>query len=88
MRKISVVTGTRAEYGILVPLFQKIQSHPKLELSLIVTGMHLSKEFGYTIKEIENDGFKITHCPLNLGVLFSRKALIPSVLSAVVCSRK
>ncbi|MEM0358658.1 MAG: UDP-N-acetylglucosamine 2-epimerase [Candidatus Hadarchaeales archaeon] len=59
MRKIAVLTGTRAEYGILRPLLRAIENHPNLDLALIVTGMHLSEEFGYTIKEIEKDGFKI-----------------------------
>jgi len=58
-RKIAVVTGTRAEYGILKPILKKIDSNSKLDLYLIVVGMHLSEEFGYTIKEIEKDGFKI-----------------------------
>lgn len=59
MRKIAVVTGTRAEYGILYPVLKAIEVKPKLELSLVVTGMHLSPEFGYTVKEIQNDGFKV-----------------------------
>jgi GDP/UDP-N,N'-diacetylbacillosamine 2-epimerase (hydrolysing) len=59
MRKVAVVTGTRAEYGILKPVLRAIKSHPHLNLILIVTGMHLSKEFGYTVKEIMKDGFKI-----------------------------
>jgi len=59
MRKIAVVTGTRAEYGILCPVLRAIEAEPDLELSLVVTGMHLSHEFGYTVKEIENDGFRI-----------------------------
>jgi UDP-N-acetylglucosamine 2-epimerase (non-hydrolysing)/GDP/UDP-N,N'-diacetylbacillosamine 2-epimerase (hydrolysing) len=59
MRKIAVVTGTRAEYGILKSVLKAIKTNPKLDLALIVTGMHLSEEFGRTIKEIENDGFKI-----------------------------
>ena len=54
-----VVTGTRAEYGILKPVLSSIKKHPQLELSLLVTGMHLSHEFGYTINEIEKDGFDI-----------------------------
>ncbi len=54
-RKICVVTGTRAEYGILYPLIKKISTHKELELQLIVTGMHLSPEFGLTYKEIEKD---------------------------------
>ncbi|HUH42315.1 MAG TPA: UDP-N-acetylglucosamine 2-epimerase [Sulfurimonas sp.] len=58
MRKICVVTGTRAEYGLLYWLMKEIQNDNELELQLIVTGMHLSPEFGLTYKEIEKD-FKI-----------------------------
>jgi len=54
-----VATGTRAEYGVLYPVMKAIQRHPKLELSVIATGMHLMPEFGHTVKEIEADGFKI-----------------------------
>lgn len=59
MRKIAVVTGTRAEYGLLYWIIKGIQEDPELELQLIVTGMHLSPEFGLTVKEIEKDGFPI-----------------------------
>lgn len=58
-RKICVVTGTRAEYGLLHHLMKRIQNEPELELKLIVTGMHLSPEFGLTYKEIEADDFVI-----------------------------
>ena len=57
-RKICVVTGTRAEYGSLYWLIKEIENDNKLELQIIVTGMHLSPEFGLTYKEIEKD-FKI-----------------------------
>ena len=57
-RKICVVTGTRAEYGLLYWLMKEIEEDNNLELQLIVTGMHLSPEFGLTYKEIEKD-FKI-----------------------------
>ncbi|MFV8224391.1 UDP-N-acetylglucosamine 2-epimerase [Christiangramia aquimixticola] len=57
--KITVFTGTRAEYGLLRPLIKEIQESESLELQLIVTGMHLSKEFGYTVNEIVADGFII-----------------------------
>ena len=57
-RKICVVTGTRAEYGLLYWLMKEIEANKDLELQLIVTGMHLSPEFGLTYKEIEKD-FKI-----------------------------
>ena len=59
MRKIAVVTGTRAEYGILYPVLKAIENHADLKLSLVVSGMHLSHEFGYTAREIEKDGFAI-----------------------------
>jgi len=59
MIKICVVTGTRAEYGLLYWTLKAIQSNPNTELSLLVTGMHLSPEFGLTYKQIETDGFKI-----------------------------
>ncbi|MCT4619055.1 MAG: UDP-N-acetylglucosamine 2-epimerase [Marinisporobacter sp.] len=59
MKKVCVVTGTRAEYGLLKPLIEKISSDKELQLQLIVTGMHLSPEFGLTYREIENDGYRI-----------------------------
>ena len=58
-RKICVVTGTRAEYGLLSMLMKSINDDPNLELVIIATGSHLSPEFGLTYKEIENDGFHI-----------------------------
>ncbi|MEE8414266.1 MAG: UDP-N-acetylglucosamine 2-epimerase [Dehalococcoidales bacterium] len=60
MRKITVITGTRAEYGILKPVLIAIGVEPGLELALVATSMHLSDEFGYTVSEIEKDGFKIS----------------------------
>lgn len=59
MRKIAVITGTRAEYGLLYWVIKGISEEPSLNLLLFVTGMHLSPEFGLTYKQIENDGFKI-----------------------------
>lgn len=59
MKKVCVVTGTRAEYGLLKPLIKKIDSDSVMELQLVVTGMHLSPEFGLTYQEIEQDGFEI-----------------------------
>lgn len=58
-RKISVTTGTRAEYGIVRQILQEIQASKKLQLYLIVTGTHLSKKHGFTINEIKKDGFRI-----------------------------
>ncbi|MDD7794611.1 UDP-N-acetylglucosamine 2-epimerase [Clostridium sp. 'White wine YQ'] len=59
MKKICVFTGTRAEYGLLKPLIRKIKEDDELTLQLIVSGSHLSPEFGMTINEIKNDGFEI-----------------------------
>lgn len=59
MKRIGIMTGTRAEYGLLKSLMQEINKDNDLELYLIVSGMHLSPEFGMTYKEIEEDGFQI-----------------------------
>lgn len=59
MRKICVITGSRAEYGLLSGLMKAIQQEPSLQLQVIATNMHLSPEFGLTYKEIEKDGFRI-----------------------------
>ena len=59
-RKILVTTGTRAEYGIFIPVLEKIEMSKKLDLLLVVTGTHNSKKYGMTINEIKKDGFKIS----------------------------
>lgn len=58
-RRVAVVTGTRAEYGLLQGLMKEIQADPDLVLQLVVTGMHLAPEFGLTWRDIEQDGFTI-----------------------------
>lgn len=58
-RKICVVTGSRAEYGLLYPLMKAVQGDPELQLQVVATGMHLSPEFGLTFRAIEEDGFPI-----------------------------
>jgi GDP/UDP-N,N'-diacetylbacillosamine 2-epimerase (hydrolysing) len=59
MRKICVITGTRAEYGLLYWLMREVDADKDLELQIIATGMHLSPEFGNTYQQIEKDGFVI-----------------------------
>ncbi len=59
IRKIAVVSGTRADYGIYRPVLQEIDSRENLSLQLIITGMHLAGEYGETIYDIEDDGFQI-----------------------------
>ena len=59
-RQVCVVTGSRAEYGLLYWVMRNIQESLVLDLHIIVTGMHLSPEFGLTYKNIEEDGFNIS----------------------------
>lgn len=68
MRKIAVVTGTRAEYGLLYWIIKGIKKDKQLKLQLIVTGTHLLNEFGMTVKEIEKDNFPIAE---KIKILFS-----------------
>ena len=60
MKKVCVITATRAEYGLLYPLLKLIQKDKELELQLIVSGTHLQTEFGSTKDEIVRDGFSIS----------------------------
>jgi GDP/UDP-N,N'-diacetylbacillosamine 2-epimerase (hydrolysing) len=59
VKKICLVTSSRADYGIFKPLVRRLHEDSDIELSLVVTGMHLCPEFGNTYLEIENDGFVI-----------------------------
>jgi GDP/UDP-N,N'-diacetylbacillosamine 2-epimerase (hydrolysing) len=60
VRTILSVTGTRSEYDLMFPAYKAIDESDALSLSLIVTGAHLSKNFGYTVNQIKKDGFHIT----------------------------
>ena len=63
MKKIAVITSTRAEYGLLAPVIKELRKHesPEFKVDVIVTGTHLSQEYGYTINEIKEDGIRIDH---------------------------
>jgi GDP/UDP-N,N'-diacetylbacillosamine 2-epimerase (hydrolysing) len=67
MRKIAVVTGTRAEYGYLKPLMQAINKDLDLKLMPIITGMHLMPDFGNTYKIVEKDFIDSVKIPMNLS---------------------
>lgn len=69
MKKIAVVTATRAEYGLLSPLIRELRSkeNSELKIDLIVTGTHLSEAYGMTVHEIESDGLRIDH-KINISV--------------------
>ncbi|GBD95709.1 MAG TPA: UDP-N-acetylglucosamine 2-epimerase (hydrolyzing) [Nitrospirae bacterium] len=58
-KKICIVTGTRAEYGLFYPLLKRLENNATFDLQIVATGMHLSPEFGMTYQEIEEDGFDI-----------------------------
>ncbi len=62
-KKICVVTSSRAEYGLLKGIIKLISEDKELELCLVATGTHLSREYGYTVSQIENDGFIISEKP-------------------------
>ena len=67
-KKICVVTGTRAEYGLLHRLLLILKNDPQIELQLVVTGSHLSPSHGMTINEIESDGFvPVAKLPIDLS---------------------
>ncbi len=68
MRRILYITGTRADFGLMRTTLQKIAASPQLELSVLVTGMHLDPEHGETVHEIEKSGLHIAaRVPIQLG---------------------
>ena len=58
MKNITIITSTRAEYGLLRPIIQKVAAAQDLQLQLVVTGAHLCARFGNTVQEIEADGLR------------------------------
>ena len=88
MRKIGVVTATRAEYGLLAPVIRELRKYEKYEeeadspadtvrVELIVTGTHLSEAYGLTVREIEQDGLRIDH-RISIPVVSEREEDISS----------
>ena len=59
MKTLCILTATRAEYGLLYPIMKKMSMEPNIDVKVVVTGAHLSPEFGLTVREIEADGIKI-----------------------------
>jgi len=83
-RKVCVVTGTRAEYGLFYPIMKKLQKLIEVELQIVATTMHLSEEFGNTYKQIENDGFMIDEKIENLLASDSKSSIAKSTGLAIV----
>ena len=81
-RKICVVTGSRAEYGLFYPILTKIKRSNKLKLQLITTSSHHSSEYGLTYKQIENDGFNIDDKIKNLFSSDSKSSIVKSTGAA------
>ena len=86
-RKICVITGSRAEYGLLRWLMQAIKDDPQLSLQIIATGMHLSSTFGQTYKEIEADGFHIDYKVETINELDTPVGIAESIAKGILgCS--
>lgn len=84
MRKICIVTGTRAEWGLLTRLAALIKASPDMELQIIATNMHLSKRYGLTYKEIEADGFEIDYrVPMDVDGIDSPATTVKSMSKAM-----
>jgi len=77
-RKICVVTGSRAEYGLFFPIMKKIQDSEELKLLLVATTMHFSEEFGNSYRQIEEDGFQIDEKIENLLTSDSKSSIAKS----------
>lgn len=84
-RKIKVLffTGNRSEYGLLAPIIKRVGNDPIMEYSLIVSGAHLSKKYGNTIKEIENDGYKIDYKISIISPVSSEQRIVDEVSNLI-----
>ncbi len=82
-RKVVYITGTRADYGVMRSTLDAMRKHPKLDLCLIVTGMHLSKFFGLTVEEVKKDKFKIA-AEVPIGVTSDKGASMARALGTAV----
>ncbi|NBV51493.1 UDP-N-acetylglucosamine 2-epimerase (hydrolyzing), partial [bacterium] len=58
-RTVAIFTGNRAEYGLQYPILRAVDRHPELSYLLLVSGAHLDNNFGNTLQEIKNDGFRV-----------------------------
>lgn len=81
---IAIFTGNRAEYGLQYSIIDAIRKHKKLSYKLIVSGAHLEKKFGYTIKQIKKDGFKISSLIKLKNRKLKTKAYTPLIISDAI----
>lgn len=82
-KKIWVITGSRAEYGLLKPLIEIIKKEGRFKLEIIATGQHLARKFGLTFREIEKDGFKVSKKIKMLSAGDSQCSIAQSVASGI-----
>lgn len=82
-KKIWVITGSRAEYGLLKPLIKRIKKDGRFKLEIIVTGQHLASQYGLTFREIEKDGFRVSKKVKMLSAGDSERSIAQSVASGV-----
>ncbi|GHA53260.1 UDP-N-acetylglucosamine 2-epimerase [Pontibacter akesuensis] len=78
-KKVLAVTGARSEYDLLVSVYEKLANDNRFDFSIVVTGPHLSDNFGYTARYVENDGFKIEDYIFNLLDTNSKVGRISSI---------
>jgi GDP/UDP-N,N'-diacetylbacillosamine 2-epimerase (hydrolysing) len=83
-RKIAAITGTRADYGLMSPVYAEIGRRPGLELQLIVTGMHFLPEFASSLRQVENDCFGVLHHVQTLSPDDDGKAMAQGLGRAVI----
>ena len=81
--RIGVITSSRADFDILLPLLREFKKHREVELLLFVTGMHLMPEFGLTMKYIETEGFKIDHLVDLEMASTTREAVVDSIAAGL-----
>ncbi len=88
MKKVAVISGSRADYGIYFPLLKTIQNDTELELNVVVKAMHLLKEHGDTVQEIKRDGFPIREwgAPDAMIVLGDRDEMLFAAIAAAHCN--
>lgn len=89
MHKICVFSSSRADYGLLKPVLQKMKQDDTIDLHVIVTGTHLSKDFGETICEIEQDGFSSLHnIPISLGQTDDKFDMVACLSTSILAFAK
>jgi UDP-hydrolysing UDP-N-acetyl-D-glucosamine 2-epimerase len=88
LRRVCFVTGTRAEFGLMKSVLRAIRDHPKLRLQLIVTGMHLDRTRGYSVKQIKSEGWLdgIEHARLPWRPIGSQPAAIAAATGRAIAS--